>query len=67
MYSHEGKRGAIFHYNTHLSGKVIVIYDGKEMEIPGEDILSFVAYAYVMRKRISKIEQMEVDELLLGN
>ena len=67
MHSHISKNGTTFHHNSDFSGKIIVITpepNRQEIEINGEDILEFVAYEYIMNKRISEIEQMSWDKLL---
>jgi hypothetical protein len=50
-----------------MSGYVTIVNrDTQErMEVPGEEILDFVAH-YVRLRRISKIEQMTLEQLLEG-
>jgi hypothetical protein len=57
-------KSARFHYNSDLSGKVIITtVDGDSIEVDGNDILSFVA-EFIRMERIDKIEQLTTDELL---
>jgi hypothetical protein len=68
MHSFGANKGTIFHFNSDFSGNVIIrdnVEEGKEIEIPGEDILEFVAYCYVQNKKIGKLENATVDELLI--
>lgn len=64
MHTYEGSK-SIFNYNTDLSGDV-VITDAllHEVTIPGEDLIDFVAYCYVLQKKIEKLEQTDSIELL---
>lgn len=65
MHHYEGTNKTDFHHNSDFSGDVIIITkDGKQFEIPGQDILEFVAYTYVMSKKISVIEDMDYLQLL---
>jgi len=67
MHSHTSKNGTIFHHNSDFSGHIIVVTpepNRQEIEINGEDILEFIAYNYIMSKRISKIEDMHWRDLL---
>jgi hypothetical protein len=66
MTSYTGKNGTNFNYNSDFSGNVVIVRKGKEFIVPGEDILEFVAYAYVMPNRIAKAEQGTWQELLGG-
>ena len=64
MHTFNGKKTRI-HFNSDMSGDCIVINTDTEqkVEIPCEDIISFVA-EYVRSERIGKIEQMGTDEIL---
>ena len=73
MKTYKASGGTIFQYNSDFSAKVIVgtpyesVHQGntrRYTEIPGEDLLEFVAYCYVAGKRIEQIEQMDYKELL---
>lgn len=67
MYTFKGDKGAVFIYNSDLSGEVIVQdIDGNEVKIDGGDILDFVAYCFVLGGKIEKLEQADSRELLLG-
>lgn len=67
MHTFKGDKGAVFIYNSDLSGDVIVQdIAGNEVKIDGSDILDFVAYCFVLRNRIEKLEQADSRELLLG-
>lgn len=53
-----------FNFNSDLSGDVrIVTANGGEIEVPGYDLVCFVA-EYVRRQRIYEIESMHVHEVL---
>jgi len=66
MHNYKGSNGTNFNFNSDFSGEVIIITkEGKQFEIPGKDILEFVAYSYIMPNKISKIEDMEYKELLI--
>ncbi len=54
-----------FHYDSDLSGDVIIMCDDDKVEIkiPGRALIEFVA-SYVARQKISRLEQMEPEELL---
>lgn len=64
MHSYQGKQGTIFHHNSDFSGNVIITHEGKEIEIPGSDILELVAYEYILPQKISAVEQAGWQELL---
>lgn len=66
MESFTGKNITYFNYNSDFSGNVVIVRKGKEFIVPGEDILEFVAYAYVVPNRIAKAEQATWQELLGG-
>lgn len=52
-----------FHYNSALSGEVIIMRGSERIEIPGEHILSFVA-DHVAREKISQLEVKTPSEIL---
>lgn len=57
----------IFHYNSDFSGPVDIVDvrdPGSLLRVPAEDILEFVAYAFVAHRRIGRIEEMDWRELL---
>jgi len=65
MHNYEGAEETNFHYNSDFSGGVkIITKDGQQFEIPGKDILEFVAYCYIQPQKVSKIEDMDYKELL---
>lgn len=66
MHTLTANRGTTFNYNSDFSGAVIISRGDKTIEIPAEDLLEFVAYAYILRKRINELEGMEWRELLGG-
>lgn len=61
MHSYISKDKTVtFHYNADFSGNVIMFKSGGEsIEVSGESLLQFVAYCYVIPKRISIIEDMD--------
>lgn len=54
-----------FHHNGDYRGDVHVIRDGVETTIPFEDMMELVAN-FVMAKKISKLEQAEPIDILMG-
>ncbi len=53
-----------FTFNTDLSGAVIIrLPDGSSLDVPGGDIVSFVA-DYVRRRRIAELEDSEAFAIL---
>lgn len=76
MHTHHSTNGTTFNYNSDLSGEVIVTVDyhqiigsgGPKMHvhIPAEDLLEFVAYSYVLSKRVEELEGMDYRQLLEG-
>ena len=65
MHSAKSLNGTTFHYNSDLSGDVIIrTKAGAEIEVDGEDLKQFIAQRLVAEK-ISKLESMDpVDALL---
>ncbi|MBI2108676.1 MAG: hypothetical protein HYT93_00645 [Parcubacteria group bacterium] len=57
-----------FHFNSDFSGNIVCINKetGAEMQIPAEEILQLVAYHYLAAKKIEKLEQASIEELLLA-
>lgn len=68
MHSYTGPKGTSFHYNSDFSGDVRVVrlhrIDRGEAEIPGEDLLAFVAACYVAPRRIAALEQAGWEDIL---
>jgi len=65
MHTFEGKKTRIF-YSSDLSGDVIVVVSKEttlEMEVPGQDLLDFVA-EHVRQQRITQLEDMTTEALL---
>jgi len=50
--------------NSDLSGDISVIVGEERIEVPGDDIVEFVA-SYLVRERIAKLEQMSAKDLLV--
>jgi hypothetical protein len=66
LITHEG-RTATFLYNKNLAGVVIVqSILGDEIEVDGDDLLTFVAEAYVRPRLIKCVEETDAKELLLN-
>jgi hypothetical protein len=64
MHTFKAEGGTSFHHNSDLSGEVIIIQEsGKEISVPGQDILEFVAQ-YVTNELVAEIEQMTTEEIL---
>ena len=70
MHGHESGGGTIFNYNSDFSGMVKIVRPSDEghrrtdIEIPGNDILEFVAYCKIMPDRIAAIEDADWKRLL---
>lgn len=63
MHTLNAPKGTRFHYNSDLSGNVIVMTPEGEFHVPGDDLLAFVA-DYVREERIARLEQASAAELL---
>ena len=63
MHLFQGEKDTNFHYNSDLSGDVIIISGGEEITIAGSDILGLIA-EFIREQEIEKIEQMTVNELI---
>lgn len=69
MHSYCGSSNTQFHYNSDFSGNVRIVQTNiygecTEIEVPGTDLLKFVALCYVATNRIGAIEQADYKELL---
>lgn len=64
MHSSTSAGGTDFIFNSDLSGDVIISRNGVEFSVPGEDLLEFVAYNYLLSKRIAELEDMDWEQLL---
>ena len=66
LITHEA-RSATFMYNKDLAG-IVMIQDiqGNEVEVDGEDLLTFIAESYVRPKLIQSIEETPPEDLLLN-
>jgi len=65
MHTYRGNKGTIFNFNSDFSGEIIIKdKSGNEITISGNDIIEFVAYCYVLPKKIEKLEQSSSEELL---
>jgi len=63
MHSYETTK-TTFNYNTDLSGDVYITNDlGDKITISGKDIIDFIAYCYILPKKIEKLEQMSSIEI----
>ena len=64
MHSFNGKSCTI-HYNSDFSGETIIYNenDHTEIRVDSQDLINFVA-EYVRSKRISRLEYMDLDEIL---
>ena len=68
METWQTQRGITFHYNKDFNADVIIQDEhGAQMAVPSQDILDFVAWMYVARQKIARIEQCTTDEILLNN
>lgn len=67
MYFYKATQETRFDFSSDFSGDVVIRKpNGDEISIPGFDLLEFVAYEYVSRKRIAQIENASFDEILKG-
>ena len=65
MHSYTSENGTSFSFNSDFSGNIRIFTQyGPEIIVSANDILEFVAYNYIATKRVSKIEDMEWDEIL---
>jgi len=63
MHTTYSNGGTVFIHNGDYSGGVIIKHEGKEIEIPFDDITEFVAL-YVQNEKITKLENSSVNEIL---
>lgn len=62
MHTFEATEGTTFQYSSDFSGPVYVITnDGKEVEIPGADLLELIAKRFVLRERVRMLESSGED------
>jgi len=67
MEAWQTQRGITFHYNKDFNGDIIIQDEnGDQMAVPAQDILDLVAWMYVARQKIARIEQCTTDEILLN-
>lgn len=65
MHTKQTNGGILWHYNSDLSGDVHIVFpEGGEVRINGDDILEFVAEAFVRPELVSEIEDMDWFDLL---
>jgi hypothetical protein len=62
--SGDKKKEVTFHYNSDLSGEVIIVISGVDVRVPAHAVLAFVAYCYVLRNKMSALEDKSWSELL---
>jgi hypothetical protein len=59
--------GVDFSYNSDFSGQATLTYQGQSLTVPARALLEFVAFAYVLPRRLARLESAaEADDLLLG-
>ena len=64
MHTYSAADGTRFHYNSDLSGEIIVaVYGYAEVRIPSHDLLAFVA-EWIRMQRISLLEDASPAEIL---
>jgi hypothetical protein len=59
-------RGTGFKYRKDFLGDITIQCSNGTVVIPAQDILDLVAWCYIARQKIARIEQSTTDELLLG-
>lgn len=64
MHTFKSKYKTNFIYNSSFSGVVKINKNGKEIIIPVEDILEFIAHCYVLPNKIAKLESMDYKKIL---
>lgn len=67
MHAYVAAGGTVFNYNSDFSGSVRV-QQGETafvVEIPGEDLIDFIAYCFVVPRRIVKLEEASSESALL--
>lgn len=65
-HAFKAEQGTTFHYNSDMSGSILVVDPSrKELYIPAQDILDFVAN-YVRHQMIAAAEQMTTNMILFG-
>ena len=65
MHTYKGSQ-AVFNHNSDFSGDVVITCGGEMVTIPASDLLDFVAYQYVLPKKISELENMDAASLICG-
>lgn len=58
-----------FHHNADLSGEVIIRRGDKELAVPGEALLLFIAARFVIPQKIARLESAAAfrpGEVILG-
>ena len=56
-----------FQYNADFYGDLLIQdMHGNQVVIPAQDVLDLVAWCYIARQKIARVEQATTDELLLG-
>lgn len=75
MHTYTSKNNTTFHYSSDFSGDVYIIthvklpgcedHPDQQIEVSGEAILEFVAFCHIQVEKISRIEEMSKEELLL--
>ena len=57
----------VFNYNDDFSGNIIITNNyGDSIEVPGEELLQFVAMAHVLPRKMEELEEKSVDEILFS-
>lgn len=67
MHTYEAKGGTVFNYNSDVSGEVMIVEEGSEhiIEVLGKDLIDFIAYCFVLPKRIAALEDASSESALL--
>lgn len=55
MHTSRGLNGAVFHYNSDMSGDVLVVVGDQKLSVPASDLVEFVL-DWIARERITDIE-----------
>lgn len=67
MHTYKADGGTVFNYNSDFSGDVRISEKGSEhiIAVKGEDLIDFIAYCFVVPKRIAALEDASSESALL--
>ena len=62
----ETSRGSVITFRADFLGDITIQTSAGTTVVPAQDILDLVAWFYIARQKIARLEQATTDELLLG-